>query len=190
MDKEKKGVTLTQEQYEALLGRVGALETKPQTTFTKVNRVQNHVATLMMFADNEVYKPIIRFDNIKTEQKVDEQGNIFYVDSDKINIYILDGEKEQKLKVNYLSLITNAQRVNVEILKMDKHTVEVNQDRLGRKFRTKPEDPKGYRESNQQFHSEQIDLVHTQLKMTATIKILEGEMEGKELVVDAECLNR
>lgn len=179
----KDNITLTAEQYEALLGRIEKVEGKAVPV---KNREERHLATVMLF--NE--KPVVAFENIKTEEKEDDSGEIFLVSSNKINIHVKDGEKVEVKSVNYKNLMENAVRVKVEIVKLDKKEVVVPQGNQMEQIWTSPTDPMTLRATNKSFHSEQVNLEQTILKAVATVRFLEGELNGQTITLDANSLNR
>lgn len=184
----KMAPQLTMEQYEALLGRVSKIEQglSPATTLSKKDRATKHTATLMLFSG----KPVVLFEDIKSEEKLDKNGELYVVTSNKINIHLQDGDAVKKVDANYKSLMENGTRVLVEINKMDKKEILAPQGNHNEKIWTSPEDPVGMRESGKRFSSELVPLTQTLWKTTAEVTILEGELKGQKLVIDANSLNR
>lgn len=184
-DVKTKNVTLTMEQYEALLGRVSKLEGGTQV-LSKKDRVVKHYATVMFFSD----KPVVLFDDIKSEEYLDTKGELQVRTSNKIGIHLMADDKLEKHEVNYLSLMQNSRRYRAEIVKREATEVTAPQGSLPETIRTTPEDPVGLRDSNKQFHSEEVLLEHTFIREQATVKFIEGPLKDTQIVLDCNSLNR
>lgn len=183
-----KEIKLTMEQYEALLGRISNIEKGGQSTavLSKKDRAVKHTATLMLFSG----KPIVLFEDIKSEEKLDSKGELYVVTSNKIVVHYQDGDALKTQELNYKGLMENGVRVLVEINKMDRKEIEAPQGIREEKIWSSPSDPVGLREANKQFRSELVPLTQTLSKTTAEVTVLEGELTGQKFVLDANSLNR
>lgn len=191
---EQTDKTISPAQYKDLLGKYESLleDVKslkggaPTRALSKADRVKNHIATVMFFSD----KPIVLFDDIKSEEFLDKDGELQMKTSNKIGIHYMEGEKIEHKDVIYRSLMENARRYRAEILKRDKTSITVPQGILPQEIWTSTADPVGLRESNKTFHSEKIVLEQVLSKTVVTVKFLEGPLKDQTITMDANSLNR
>ena len=179
---------LTMEQYEEIMKRLGKVEGRSNgltTPLSLKDRETKHYATVLFFRD----RPVIKFDDIKSEEFIDKDGELQLRTSNKIGIDYLDGDKTEHKDVMTRSLLENGKRYKAEIISMEKEKVIVQQGILPQTVMSSPYDPAGI-DGKKDFRSEQILLEQTLLKMTAKLKFIEGPLVGKELTVDVSCLNR
>lgn len=184
----KMAPPMTMEQYEEIMRRISKVEGRNSgltTPLSLKDRETKHYATVLFFSD----KPVIRFDDIKSEEFLDKDGELQLRTSNKIGIDYLDGSKVEHKDVLTRSLLENGKRYKVEIIKMDKEETITQQGIIPETVMSSPYDPVGI-DGKKDFRSEPVLLEQTLLKMKATVKFIEGPMAGQELTLDANCLNR
>ena len=164
----EKKITLTAEEFKAITDRINRLEKGIVTVRPK--KVTEHIAWLKIYNG----QPVIGWDNVKDDGTIDGRNL-------KINLHLLD---ETSVEVSYKEFVQRTPKVMVKILKTEtKERTETEYGKGGGGVFNRV-DPKTDR-----ITSDEVELSVGYIENKMEIEIVEGELTGKKLEINANYLN-
>ncbi len=178
-EKTEKMVKLTKEQYESLLANNQQLEERLQRIETggiqKLKKVQNHHAIMREWDGKLIVETISAQENLRAEN-ADERI--------KATVIVWDGEKEEKVVLNWPEVLRDSERIEIEFLKIDKEEFSTSDPRHGGGGQINRVD-----EKTGAFTPDIVDLEVTKVIEKPKVKVLSGKFEGKILEPKMNCFN-
>jgi hypothetical protein len=165
-----------QEQLDILTGALASRESVP-----KAERVYKRTARLMFTNDEKL---VVGFGQARAD-RTDKTGRTINVE---LTVQDADGV-ESKETVEYLGMMQSFPRYLVNIKEIKREETVVHQGPIPVSHRTVNPDPVGIHEGGKGFTSRSVVLEHTTVSAMATVEFLEGPWIGKEVTVDAKCMN-
>lgn len=162
-------VTISKDALDSLISRVARLEKGGGVV--KPKRITDREIRIKIFDD----KPVVRVGKVIT--KFPGKAN----ETNDLEIFVLNGDKEQKHTVNYLEFLNSGEHVMGKI---------INQ------IATENEEIVGYTRSEtfdlgkmQNKYGDEVPMIVKSVTYKYEVELLNGEMAGKKITIDQSASN-